>query len=684
MPNKLINESSPYLLQYAHNPVHWYPWSNEALEKAKQEDKPILVSIGYSACHWCHVMEKESFEDASVAAVMNKNFVCIKIDREERPDLDQLYMDAVQAITGSGGWPLNVFLTPDAKPFYGGTYFPPERIYNRSSWTDVLNAINDIWKNKKEEALEQAENLVNHIQNSNVGKALQKLALSNNSEIFSAKNCKTIAQNLLKNADGLHGGFGNPPKFLQFFGLQYLIEHNHFYKNEKAINHVKLSLQKMLQGGIYDQLGGGIARYSTDAHWLVPHFEKMLYDNALLLQILSNLYLATKDEIFPYYIHQLTAFLENTLKNPNGGYYTALDADSEGIEGKFYVWDKKEIDHLLKDDAALFCSYYNVSEKGNWEGKKNILHISQPAEKIAETFGITSKKLFENINKCIKLLLQVRNQRVKPTTDDKIILGYNALLVTAYCKAFAALQQNDMLENAVNLFQFLEKNFTAKNGQLLHTHKNGQSKFNAFLDDYAYLIKAAITLQEVTGDEKYLHKAKAYLNHVLENFTDEENVFFYFTAKYQADILLRKTEIYDSVMPSANAVMAENLLYLSIVFNMPEWKERSVKMISSLQKLIIEHPSSFAYWALLLQRLTIGINEIAIVGNEPVNTLKNILLYFHPNIILQSGKGGNLPLLADKPSLGNDTYIYVCRNYSCEKPVKSVAEALELLKFNVG
>lgn len=683
MPNKLINESSPYLLQHAHNPVDWYPWGNEALALAKKEDKPILVSIGYSACHWCHVMENESFEDAAVAAIMNKNFICIKIDREERPDLDHFYMDAVQAISGSGGWPLNVFLTPGARPFYGGTYFPPQKLYNRSSWTDVLNAITDIWNNKKHEATAQADNLVSHIQNSNISGAIQNLVPTKHNEIFSEKICLLIAENLLKNSDAEWGGFGQPPKFLQMFSLQFLLEHACFFKDEKSIAHVNFSLEKMLKGGIYDQLGGGIARYSTDAQWLVPHFEKMLYDNALLLQNLADIYLSTKNNSYLYYIRHMDTFLETTLKNPQGGYYTALDADSEGIEGQFYVWNKKEIERLLKEDAPLYCSYFNISNKGNWEGK-NILHVSQPMSAFAGSVGLSTQTLFEKIEKCNTILLSNRNKRIKPGTDDKIILSYNALLVTAYCKAFAATQQDEIKVKAIELFQFLETAFKGKNGGLLHTSKNGISKFLAFLDDYAYFIKACISLQEITGDEQYLHQAHFYLKYVIENYSDEQNLFFYFTGKLQQDILVRKTEVYDSVMPSSNAVMAENLIYLSIVFNIPAYKERAVNMISSLQKVIKDYPASFAYWAVQLQRLAIGLNEVAIVGESYLNILKKILYYFVPNKVLGGGKAGDLPLLSNKPVNKNDTYIYVCRNYSCERPVKSVADALKLLKFNKG
>lgn len=681
MPNKLIHETSPYLLQHAHNPVDWYPWDDEALQKARKKNKPILVSIGYSACHWCHVMEKESFEDAAVAALMNKNFICIKIDREERPDLDQVFMDAVQAISGSGGWPLNVFLTPDAKPFYGGTYFPPQQIYNRSSWTNVLNAIADLWANKKEDVLAQANNLVNHIQKSNISQALEKLALKNEDEVFTEEQCRKIAQEILRNKDEKWGGFGQPPKFLQLFSHLFLLEHTHFYKEESAITQVEFSLKKILQGGIYDQLAGGISRYSTDARWLVPHFEKMLYDNALLLQTLADVYLGTKDKTYLFYIRHLAAFIETTFKNPQGGYYTALDADSEGVEGKFYVWDKKEIDDLLNKDAEVYCRYYQVTDKGNWEGK-NILNCSQTAHEFAEAHHLPPNEFFETIQTCNTRLLQARNKRIPPATDDKIILSYNALLVTAYCKVYAALQQNEFRDHAIQLFHFLETTFAQPDGSLLHTSKMGVTKYPAFLDDYAYLIKACIALQEITGNEAYLYKAKSFLNIVLENFTDEQELFFYFTGDFQKDVPVRKTEIYDSVMPSANAVMAENLLHLSVLFNVTEWKERCMKMIASMQSLINGYPASFAYWALLLQRISAGIHEIAIVGNDYEITLKKFILYFIPNKILQAGEAGDLPLLGNKPIHEEGTYIYVCHNYSCEKPVKSIADALKLLKFH--
>ena len=674
--NRLINETSPYLLQHAHNPVDWFAWSNEALQKAKEEDKIILVSIGYAACHWCHVMEKESFEDEETAAIMNKYFVNIKIDREERPDLDHIYMDAVQAITGSGGWPLNVFLTPDAMPFYGGTYFPPRRAFNRISWKEVLESVQEGYKQNKNEIISQAQNLTGHIANAN------SFGIKNNNSnnFFSDATLEKITSNILASADETWGGFGKAPKFPQSFAIRFLLRCYYFTKQEHALHQALLSLDKMIYGGIYDQLGGGFARYSTDEKWFAPHFEKMLYDNALLITVLCEAYQLTKNELYADAIKQTILFIEKEMLFESSGFYSALDADSEGTEGKYYVWEKEEIQKILGDDAEIFCKIYDVSAKGNWE-HNNILWLPKTIDEWEIELNTDTKTLKQKLNNCRNLLLKERDKRIKPCLDDKILLGWNALLVTALCKAFAALQEKKYLQMALNNIQFLEEKFKDENGNWNHTWKNNIAKYTAFLDDYSFLIQAYIHLQEVTGNEKFLLEAKKITEKVIEEFADETGTFFYFTPQAQEDIIVRKKEIYDGATPSGNAVMAENLFYLSLVFNNNSWREQAINMVQSLGHAIEKYPTSFGVWALLLQSITKGFYEVAVVGNNAKTITQNILKEFIPNKILQQATEtqNNFPLLAGKPQQ-HKTLIYLCSNYNCRQPVETVNELMQLIK----
>lgn len=681
--NHLIHETSPYLLQHAHNPVDWYPWSEEALQKAIKEDKPILVSIGYAACHWCHVMERESFEDEATAQIMNEYFINIKIDREERPDLDHIYMDAVQAMTGSGGWPLNVFLTPRKKPFYGGTYFPPQRAYNRMSWKETLLAVHEAYVNKKNEIETQAENLTKYIHEAN------SFGLANSAEEeinFSKEDLQTIADNILKNADTVWGGFGNAPKFPQTFIIQYLLRHYHFTKHELSLKQSLLSLNKMIQGGIYDQIGGGFARYSTDQKWLVPHFEKMLYDNALLVNVLAEAYQLTHDESYSVVIKDTLGFVNRELTSPESGFYSALDADSEGVEGKYYVWSKKEIEDILQEDADIFCRVYNVSEKGNWseetslEEHTNILWLPEPIKIWAEQLNLDEEVLKNKLNKCRQKLLEHRSRRVSPSLDDKILLGWNALMITACCKAYAATSETLYLQLAENNIAFLEKNLRS-NELWFHSWK-GNAKYPAFLDDYAYLIQAYIHLQEVTGAGEYLIKARELTKKVIESFSDDDNIFFWFTPASQSDVIVRKKEVYDGATPSGNAVMAFNLLYLSVVFDNNEWRKRVGKMFQSLKEAIIRYPTSFGAWALLVQQEVFGINEIAVVGSSALETLAQINELFIPNKVIQSAisQQEEFPLLEGKSGNEKGNLIYLCRNYLCKEPVETVEKFRLLLK----
>ena len=665
--NQLIHETSPYLLQHAHNPVNWFPWGDEALQMAKSENKPILVSIGYAACHWCHVMERESFEDEATAQIMNNYFINIKIDREERPDLDHIYMDAVQAMTGSGGWPLNVFLTPDCKPFYGGTYFPPVQAHNRMSWKDTLHTINQSYQQKKHEIEAQAENLMDHLRNANAF-GISKPTDAEQPSIFTQDNLTLITENILKQADTTRGGFGNSPKFPQTFSIQYLLRHYHFTNNEAALQQALLSLNKMIYGGIYDQLGGGFARYSTDNKWLAPHFEKMLYDNALLIGVMAEAYQITNNKLYADTIAQTIEFLEREMLSEEGGFYSALDADSDGVEGKFYVWSKAEIDELLGNDAAIFSEYYDVTEHGNWE-HTNILWVKEPLQDFAEKKAIEVNDLKAILEHCHHILMAHRNSRMRPQLDDKILLGWNALLITALCKAFAATGIENYKELAINNAKFIEYKFANKDASYQHTYKNNHAKIPAFLDDYAYLIQALIHLQEVAGDSKYLLQAKYTTEFVIENFSEANTGYFYFTNQYQSDVIVRKKEVYDGAVPSGNAIMVANLKYLSIIFDKKDWLERSINMMEALSNAIVKHPTSFGVWASNLQLQTEGFKEIVITGLDAHKYIQPLLLKYIPNKILQITftEEKEFELLKGK-SFSQDSIFYSCKNYQCDLP----------------
>ena len=681
--NRLINETSPYLLQHAHNPVDWYAWSEDALVRAHTENKVILVSIGYSACHWCHVMEKESFENEAVAQLMNDSFINIKIDREERPDLDHIYMDAVQAISGSGGWPLNVFLTPDAKPFFGGTYFPPVKAFNRSSWTDVLQGISTAWKDRRNEIESQAENLTDRLKQSNSFSFKESNSLINDGDpIVSAEQCDSMFAAIMKTADTDWGGFGKAPKFPQTFTIQFLLQYHYFTGNEQALQQALLSVDKMLTGGIYDHIGGGLARYSTDNEWLAPHFEKMLYDNALLLNILCDAYQITADSKYESAIHKTILFVTNELLDKEGGFYAALDADSDGEEGKYYVWAKKEIEELLGDDAGLFCDFFDISEDGNWEGK-NILRILKPTENFLPDKNIQPDQFLQMVNRCLRKLSEHRDIRIKPALDDKIILGWNALMLKAVAKAGVVLQNDSYRDLATKNFEFLMSKFNDLKGNLglKHTYKDGFAKYPAFLDDYAYLIAASIQLYKTTLNDVYMQKAYNYCDYVIKNFNDEGELFFYFTNLNQKDIIVRKKEIYDGATPSGNAIMAENLFQLAIIFDKPDWRVRATKMLEALLPSIVKYPGSFGIWASLLLQQNAGMNEIAVIGTDHFTVTSNILLNFIPNLIVMSAASENMkyPLLANKPEV-KPVLIYLCKNYACLPPFSD----LQLLIEEIG
>jgi uncharacterized protein YyaL (SSP411 family) len=675
MSNRLENETSPYLLQHAHNPVDWFPWGDEALQKAKKENKPILISIGYAACHWCHVMEKESFENEEIASIMNKNFINIKIDREERPDLDHIYMDAVQTMTGSGGWPLNVFLTPEKKPFFGGTYFPPRRAFNRSSWREVLDAVSKAFQEKRDEIDNQAEGLTAHLLQSN---SFGHQPLAGETGISKGK-IDELFQNLMKSADKEWGGFGKAPKFPQTFSVQFLLRYYHVTKNKDALGHACLSLDKMIEGGIYDQLGGGFARYSTDNEWLVPHFEKMLYDNALLIIVLAEAYQVTKKERYREVIDETIGFIKREMMHPLGGFYSALDADSESEEGKFYVWEFDEVRGRVAN-ADIFCQFFDITQNGNWEGA-NILRVKRSLEDFALEKDISIDELKTIIQNGRSGLFSERHKRVRPALDDKIILSWNALMNIALSKAFAATGADEYRDLSVANMEFLIRYFNNKSGDYFHhTWKNNETKNLAFLDDYAFLIQALLSLQEITGNVDWIFKAKEITEYVIKNFDEDETNFFFFTDSRQKDVIFRKKEVYDGATPSGNATMANNICRLSILLNIPEWKIRAERMISSLNNMIVQYPTSFGMWAMLLMEMIDGIKEVVVTGKEPSILAKQVLEEYIPHKIFLVSKTGKeqLPLLTGKTPI-EKALIYLCHEYSCLKPVTEVNQLLALI-----
>ncbi len=682
--NRLVNETSPYLLQHAHNPVDWYPWGEEALNRARTENKPILVSIGYAACHWCHVMERESFENEETAAFMNDHFINIKIDREERPDLDHIYMDAVQAMTGSGGWPLNVFLTPDTRPFYGGTYYPPVRAFNRASWMEVLQNVTEAFTTRRHEIDAQAENLTSHlVQSNSFG-----IGTGAGPDTFSMEQLKTAAANALKSADREWGGFGKAPKFPQTQVIRYLLRYNWtLNKNgqptelaRQGLTQALLSLDKMAAGGIYDQVGGGFARYSTDGEWLAPHFEKMLYDNALLITVYSEAYKVTGERKYATVIAETVKFLEREMLDAGGGFYAALDADSEGVEGKFYVWDKEEVDNILGADATVLGEYFDITAVGNWEGK-NIPRLLHEPGRIRKKFGLDEEALEAMVTRGKENLLAARARRVRPQLDDKILLGWNALMNTALTDAYAATGIGHYLALAIKNMRFLLAAFAKAGGnEFFHTWKAGNARFPAFLDDVAFLVEALIGLQVVTGETGWLDKAKDITEGLIPAFSEEEGPYFYYTRKDQDDVILRKKEVYDGAVPSGNSVMAGNLFKLGVLYDRKDWVDRAAQMLGLLAPVIVKYPTSFGRWGCHLLEMTDGLAEIVITGKDIAEERKQLLKEYLPHTVMMSTAIDNqhFPLLVGK-EVEDKPLFYLCKNYTCLRPVQTVDELMLLI-----
>jgi uncharacterized protein len=681
--NRLQHETSPYLLQHANNPVDWFAWKPEAFERAKLEDKPILVSIGYSTCHWCHVMERESFEDHEVAEYMNDHFVCIKVDREERPDVDQIYMEACQVMTGGGGWPLNCFLLPDGRPFYAGTYFPPVPAYNRPSWLQVLMNLSHAYQNKRDTIEDQAQRLTDIIRNAGNTFTGNKLRVVTEDQPFTADLLKKIFVNLQRQFDGVNGGFGSAPKFPGTMSLNYLLAYYFYFGEKAALDHALLSLDKMAMGGIYDQLGGGFARYATDAKWLVPHFEKMLYDNALLVGVLADAYKITKKELYRETIVETLAWVQREMTSLEGGFFSAQDADSEGVEGKFFVWEKAEVEKVLGEDFELFSKYYDVTENGNWE-EKNILWRKMDFEEFAEKANVRENELKTRLAEGRQKLFAVRSQRIWPSLDDKLLLDWNALMCSAHAKAYTALGISEYRATAVRNLEFLLEKFKQPDGiTLFHTYKNGRAQYDAFLDDYAFLIEALLDVAEITSNHGYILQAGRYIEFVFHHFLDPVDKMFYFTSAKQKDVLLRKKDLYDSATPSGNSTMVRNLQRAGILLGREDWLHHAAGMLDTMRESLERYPSSFSQWASCMMGEVFGLSEVAVVGEQAFKLAAEVSTEFLPQKALMASKTADstFPLLKDKQADGY-TLVYLCQNYACQKPVDTIEAFRQLIRQN--
>ncbi len=672
--NKLINESSPYLLQHAYNPVQWYPWGEEALKKAKEEDKPIIVSIGYSACHWCHVMERECFENEALAALMNEHYVNIKVDREERPDIDQIYMDAVQAMGLQGGWPLNVFLTPETKPFYGGTYFPP------ANWESLLGKITKAFWNNREEIEKSAEGFKNTLSRSEV----VKYNLLETPKEFTVDELNKMFGIMQPAFDLKMGGMNRAPKFPMPSIYAFLLRYYHSTKNIEALRHATLTLDKMAMGGLYDQIGGGFARYSTDVEWFAPHFEKMLYDNGQLLSLYVEAYQITKEESYKTIIYETIGWLEREMTSKEGGFYSSLDADSEGEEGKFYVWYEPDLRKLLGQDADLFIDYYNVNPAGNWEHINNILIKSFSDEAFVKKHQQELSSFREKVSGWKELLLKERDKRIRPGLDDKILASWNGLMLKGLADAYRVFGEDKFLKLAVDNASFL-KTKMKEGDKLYHNYKNGKATIDGYLEDYAFTIDGYLSLYEATFEEKWINEAIRLANYVIDHFYDEKEGLFFFTADNSEKLIARKKEVFDNVIPASNSAMARNMYKLGLFLYKDDWIELAKSMLSRTKRIIMTDPSYLSNWACLYTDMTSSTAEIAIIGKEALKRRKEFDVHYLPNKIL-AGKidSSALPILEDRQSKEDKTIIYVCFDKSCKMPVETVQEALEILKSGVN
>jgi uncharacterized protein YyaL (SSP411 family) len=672
--NRLARETSPYLLQHAHNPVDWYPWGEEALARAKAEDRPILLSIGYAACHWCHVMERESFENAEIARLMNESFVCIKVDREERPDIDDIYMSATVAMSGSGGWPMTVFLTPEQQPFFAGTYFPPVDRHGRPGFRTVLTKLAELWAHERPALLDQAQQLTAHVQQLSGPGGSGSLSISRQQD--------AIAQ-LAQSYDARYGGFGKAPKFPPAQSLELFLRAVRRTGDEQALAMLKGTLDGMKSGGMYDQLGGGFARYSTDERWHVPHFEKMLYDNAQLAKVYTEAFQLTGDASYATIAQETLDYVAREMQSPEGGYYSATDADSEGVEGKFFVWEAHEVEELLPaEDARLFSAYYDVTPQGNWEGL-NVLRVQQSAERVAEELGVSLPELLESLTRSRRTLYEARSQRVAPLLDDKVLVAWNGLMIEAFAVAARAFPGRGYAESALRASSFLRQRLARADGGLFRTYRAGKAHLSAYLEDYAYLAQGLISLYEATGVEAELSEAERLAERLLRDFGEADGPFFQ-TAHDHETLIARVRDGHDGALPNANAIAAHALARLARHLDRPAWEERAASALGGYAKSIERLPRAFGSSLNALDFMTEASLELVLVGDpadEAYQTLAGELgRHYVPNRIEARVWGtATLPLTAGKTPVAGKPALYVCRNFACAAPVTAKAEAAPLL-----
>lgn len=669
--NHLADETSPYLLQHAHNPVDWHPWGEKALKKAKEENKMLLISVGYAACHWCHVMERESFMDTAVARIMNEHFVNIKVDREERPDVDDVYMTACQIAGGqSCGWPLNAFTLPDGRPVWAGTYFP------RKQWMEILDYFVQVKKNEPQKLEQYAERLTQGVAK------YEGITPQTGRQEFTSAWATQVAGDMIDGIDLKKGGRQGAPKFPLPNSYEFLLAFHHRTGDEKALKGVKATLDNMAAGGIYDHLGGGFARYSTDDEWKVPHFEKMLYDNGQIVSLYAEAYKLTADPLYKQVAEETLAFVKRELTSPEGGFYASIDADSEGEEGRFYVWQKTEIDSILDDPkaAAVFADFFEIKEKGNWEGK-NILYRRKTAEQICRKYNLSSDELDRMIRKAKEKLFAARSQRVRPALDDKILTSWNSLMLKGFVDACHAFGNEEYLEAALKNGRFISDKMMQEDFRLNRNYKDGKSSINGFLDDYALTIQAFITLYEATFEEAWLYKADGLAQYALKHFSDIETGMFYYTSDLDPPLVVRKRELSDNVIPGSNSAMARGLFYLGLYLYKEDYLTRARQMMHNMAPVISESaaPHFYSNWLLLHEALVRPPFEVAVIGPDFDRLRRQMMSRYQPNAIFLGGADeGSLELLKNK-KVDGETLIYVCVNKVCKLPVREVEEAWGLM-----
>jgi uncharacterized protein YyaL (SSP411 family) len=674
--NHLINETSPYLLQHAHNPVDWYPWGDEAFAKAKAEDKPVLVSIGYSACHWCHVMEHESFEDEETARVMNEHFVNIKVDMEERPDVDQIYMTFVQLTTGRGGWPMNVFMTADKLPFFGGTYFPPVSRYNMPGFTQILVSVAEAYRDKRDELMHSANDILGE---------MRRVGLSEFSPVgLSVEQLDTAFNSFARTFDAVNGGFGGAPKFPPSMSLEFLLRYYKRTGNENALDIVKKTAKKMAYGGICDQLGGGFHRYAVDAIWLVPHFEKMLCDNAQLIRVYLHLYQITKDELYKRVAAATLAYAMREMLDETGAFYSTQDADSEGVEGKFFVWTPGEIEEILGEkDAQIFNFFYDVSEEGNFE-EKNILNIKVSPVETAKLFKLTDDELDEILSRGRKRLFVVREKRIKPFRDEKVLTAWNGLMLAAFAEAAAVLDREDLLDVARRNADFVLDNLQ-KDGRLLRTWKDGEAKLNAYLEDYANFADGLLELYQASGETRYLKEAKRLADVMVTEFWDEERGGFFFTSNDHEELLVRTKDYTDNASPSGNAAAADVFLKLAKLVGDERYERFAVTVLRLTAPQIGRYPQGFGRALSAIEFYMGKVKEIVVIGKKGSDLEKEIFRDFLPNKVVvlsetaAADEAALVPLLQDRGMIDGEPTAYVCQDFVCQRPVTTTEELKEQL-----